>query len=370
MSRAFLTPIDLNQNELRNARLQNLASAPGSPVAGQTYFDTGLLAQYTWNGAAWVAADASKLSGTIPNTALATNPLARANHTGTQLSGTISDLAATVQAYRLNQFAAPNANVPMAGYKLTGLAAPTTTGDAATWDFVLAQAQSTAAGISSKDPVNAVSTANVATLSGAMTVDGVALTAGNRVLLTAQSTASQNGPWVVSSGAWTRPVTEGSTGELDFGAMWLCLAGTVGAGTQWRVSSPTTGTITPGTTSIAIVQFGAGNSYGAGAGLTLSGSTFAVNPVASGGIVATGAGVSVDTTVVARKFAQTLGDGSTTSFTVTHNLGTQDVMMQVRQTANPFAEVECDMAATSATTSTISFASAPATGAYRVLIVG
>ncbi|RYF52426.1 MAG: hypothetical protein EOO38_00005 [Cytophagaceae bacterium] len=60
-------------------------------------------------------------------------------------------------------------------------------------------------GISWKQPVLAAAAANVTSLSGTTTIDGVNVTAGSRVLLMGQTDATQNGLWVVQSGAWTRP---------------------------------------------------------------------------------------------------------------------------------------------------------------------
>ena len=351
MARSFLTSINLNQQQLQNAAIQPLGTAPASPVLGQTYYDSAT-ANYllVYNGTAWV------------------NGLARANHTGTQLAATISNLATTVQAYALSSFAAPTANLPMGGFTLTGLATPTASGQAAEYSWVIGQVQSAAAGIASKPPVACVATGNI-TLSGLQAIDGYTTVAGDRVLVIGQTTASQNGVYNAASGAWARTTIDGSApGEIETGAMWLATQGTANAGTQWRVS--TTGTITVGTTSVSIVQFGAGTSYSAGNGIALTGSVFSVNPVASGGILVASGGVSVDATVVVKKYSTTIGDGSSTSYTVTHNLGTTDVHMQVRSTANPYAVVECDMQSTSTTACTILFATAPATGAYRVVVFG
>lgn len=54
MAKKFLVPIDLNQLELQNVRLQNLASAPASPVIGQVYFNTTTNKAMCWDGTDWI----------------------------------------------------------------------------------------------------------------------------------------------------------------------------------------------------------------------------------------------------------------------------------------------------------------------------
>jgi len=59
MARLFVTGINLNKNELQNARVHNLSSAPSSPVAGQIYFNTTANVLYFYNGAEWIPASGS-----------------------------------------------------------------------------------------------------------------------------------------------------------------------------------------------------------------------------------------------------------------------------------------------------------------------
>jgi len=358
-----LVNIDLNKNELQNARIQNLASAPGSPVVGQIYHDTVNAATYIWNGTAWRPVDAAKLTdGTIANSALATNPLARANHTGTQTASTISDFDTQVRTSRLDQMAAPTAAVSANSQRITNVATPTAGTDAANKAYV----DDTVAGLSWKNEVRVASTGN-GTLASAFangsTVDGVALVTGDRILLKDQSTATENGIYTVnSSGAPTRATDADSANEIN-GAAVFVTNGTANQGTRWVCN--TAGTITLGSTSLTFVQFAGGATYTAGNGLTLAANDFAVG--AGTGISVAADAVSIDTAVVVRKYSATIGDGSTTAIVVTHNLGTKDIQVKLRQVSDD-AFVVADVVATSVNTCTITFAVAPAASAIRVTV--
>lgn len=266
--------------------------------------------------------------------------------------------------------------VNKAGDTLTGaliLAAdPVTALGAATKQYVDNAIQSTSAGISAKQSVVAVSTSNISTLSGTLTVDGQSITAGQRILLTGQTTASQNGPWIVASGAWSRPTTDANN-ELETGSLWFVERGTVNGATQWWLNSPTAGTtITPGTTAIGIVQFAAAQIYTASGtgGLQLAGNAFSVLTPAGGGIVADATGTHIDTSVVVRKYVNTtVGNGSSTSITLTHNLGTQAINCSLINNSTLDIEDVCFNAAT-ANTVILTFGAAPASNAYTVVVMG
>ena len=111
--------------------------------------------------------------------------------------------------------------------------------------------------VPSLTPAAAVATTNQASLSGLLTIDGYTLVAGDLVLLTAQSTASQNGLWVAASGAWTRP-TEMASGGVIKARTCAVINGTTNAKTQWLLQ--TNSTITIDTTSQTWVQISGGGS--------------------------------------------------------------------------------------------------------------
>lgn len=327
MAKKFLVSIDLAKNEIRNAVAQVLASAPSSPVPGEFYYDSTTGSIQWRNATIWV------------------NPLDRARHTGTQTASTISDFDTQVRTSRLDQMAVPTAAVSMNNQRITSVATPTSASDAATKGYV----DSAVNGTDWKQSVRAATTANI-TLSGTQTVDGVALVAGDRVLVKDQSTGSQNGIYVVAAGAWSRSTDADENAEVTAGLSVMVTEGTVNADSQWRLT--TNDSIVVGTTALVFAQIGAGSSYTQGTGISISGNV-----------------IAIDTAVVTRKVSANIGDGSATSIAVTHSLGTLDVQVQIYEIATGDT-VECDVKRNTTNQVTLGFASAPASNSLRVVVQG
>jgi phage-related tail fiber protein len=100
-----------------------------------------------------------------------------------------------------------------------------------------------------KASVLAATTANLAALSGLLTIDGVVLTAGDRVLVKDQTTASQNGIYLAAAGAWTRATDADLSAEVTPGLLLAVEQGTANADTIWQLTS--NGPIVLGTTALA-----------------------------------------------------------------------------------------------------------------------
>src|SRR4029450_4810059 len=126
-----------------------------------------------------------------------------------------------------------------------------------------------------------------------------------------------------------------------------------------------TDSITLGTTSLTFTQFSAGVTYTAGNGLQLSAGAFSV--VADTGIAVSGSGVAIDPAVVVRKYTTAVGNGSATDITVTHNLGTKDVHVQVRDSTT-WQGVFGDRGAPTTNSVALHFSAAPASNAYRAIV--
>lgn len=299
MAKPFLVSIDLNKNEILNGRFQNLATAPSSPAIGQFYGNTSDGNPYYWNGTAWkdlsgsivaqltgdVTTDGtsnvttigankvlnSHLAGSISLSKLATDPLARANHTGTQTASTISDFDTQVRASRLDQMAAPTSALNLNSQRITSLATPTADNDAVTKAYV----DATKTGLDFKDSVRVATTANI-TLSGTQTIDAIAVVAGDRVLVKDQATGSQNGIYVVAAGAWARSDDTSTSAEVTPGMYCYVEAGTANGTSSFVLSTPSP--ITLGTTSLTFTKFSGAGQLTAGTGITISGNQVGLNP--------------------------------------------------------------------------------------------
>jgi len=138
--------------------------------------------------------------------------------------------------------------------------------------YVDSQVQASAQGLDVKQSVRVATTGNI-TLSGTQTIDGVSLSAGDRVLVKNQTTGSENGLYVVvDGGSWTRAEDADSDSEVTAGLFTFVTEGTSYADTGWVIS--TNDDITVGTTAITFTQFSGAGVISAGDGLVQNGTVF------------------------------------------------------------------------------------------------
>jgi fibronectin-binding autotransporter adhesin len=182
---------------------------------------------------------------------------------------TSSIVGATVTVTSAGAISLAGTEINANSTKLVNLATPTNTNDAANKGYV----DSVAEGLNVKASVVAATTANIA-LTGAQTIDGVSIVAGDRVLVKNQTDPAENGIYVAAAGAWARSADMNTWAEVP-GAFTFVSTGTTYADTGWVCTSDAGGTID--VTAINWTQFSGAGQYQAGAGLDLTGTVFSVN---------------------------------------------------------------------------------------------
>lgn len=404
----------------------NLAHVLTSATSSQT------LTNKTISGAANTLSNIalSSLSSLATNRALQSDGsgvISASSVTSTQL-GYLSDVTSAIQAQLDGKLSLSGGTMTGAinfgGFTGTNLGAPSSANDAATKTYVDTLVSNQLAGITWKAVVRAATTASI-TLSGEQTIDGVAVLTGNRVLVKNQSTQSENGVYIVDSGSWSRATDFDAVSPLDEinGAVVPVLSGTVNANTAWQETATV---VTVGSSNIVFTNFPLGTVYTGGNGITVTGSSIAVNhdgdglqfngvqlsleldgstlsksssglKVASGGITNTeinaSAGIdaskigtgSVSNTefgyldgvtsaiqtqlnskVTSAATDWVTGDGTTKAFT--HSLGTKDIWVTVRDKSDDQLIFVDTITATSTSVVTLTSSEAPGASGWRVIV--
>lgn len=227
----------------------------------------------------------------------------------------ISDFDTQVRTNRLDQMAAPTADVSFNSRKITSLADPVSNQDAATKAYVDTVAQgihshtscrvATAAALPSctySNGTNGIGATLTATANGALTVDGVTVAVDDRVLVKNQASTFQNGVYVVTAtgsagAAFILTRSTDMNQDVEFpGSFEFVEEGTANADNGYVCT--TNMPITIGTTGIDWTQFSGAGQITAGTGLTKSGNTIDVATASASRIVVNADSIDLATTGV------------------------------------------------------------------------
>ena len=472
MARQFLTPIDLNKLELQNARIQNLTSDPGSPVAGQIYYNSvdSQLKYYNGSASAWqvIGQSIEQLEDAVAEllaagTAISLDyddeagTLTIANTGVTSILGTASEVEVSASAGAVTISLPSTINADTTGNAATATTLETARtislggdlsgsasfngstdititatvtensvalGTDTTGDYVAGATAGTGIDVSGSGGegstltitntgvVSLTGTENEVTVSasagavtiglpddvtigGSLVVTGDLTVSGSTTYLNTATLEVEDNKVVLNSGATGTPTIDAGI-EVERGdfpnaelfwdeseGKWTSNNGSASYALSLEGHTHSSSDITDFQEAVEdVVGAMATDSgtvdftytdNGAGAG-TLSASVILA---ASASYLSTTSGLAVDKSALetvllsdgfTRKVSANL-TGVATSYAITHNLGTRDVTVNVYDNAT-YDTVETDVVRTDANIVTISFAIAPTSNAYRVVIVG
>jgi hypothetical protein len=410
----FLNNLDLNGNELRNVKLQNLATAPATSAAsGGIYFDTvtntvkyysggawvtvantGTLAQFAATTSAQLAALISDETGTgalvFANTPTFVSPIlgtptsaTLTNATGLPIGTGVSGLGTGVATF----LATPSsANLASAVTDETGTGvlvfgtSPAITTSITTGSTTFALVNTTATTVNF---AGAATTLSIGAATGTTTINNDAVVQGNLTVngttTTVNSTVVTVDDILIELGSVASPTNTTAEGG------GLSLLGTTNKTITWGVantawtSSENFNIVTGktykinGTDVLSSTTLGSGvtgsslTSVGTITSGVWNGTTIAI---ANGGTGASTAAIAKTNLGFTTKYAADIGDGTATSITVTHGLASSDVQVYIYEKAAPYGQVFADVAHTSSSVVTLSFAVAPTSAQYRVVVIG
>lgn len=374
MAKKFLVDVDLNQLELQNAVIQNLASDPSTGVKGQIYFNTASNKYRFYDGSAWKPISEGAGSVTSVGVSNATDGGLSVSGSPITSSGTISvghsnvlSSAQTTQALypikwdKNGHITGAGTAVDMSTY--AKLASPAFTGTPT--------APTAAAGTNTTQiATTAFVQSAITALPEPMIFKGSLGTGGTITTLPTASSANEGWTYkVITAGTYAGQTAKVGDTFISDGSTWVLIpsgdepSGTV---TSVGVQNATNGGLTVSgspVTSSGTITVGHSNT------LSSAQTTQAVYPIKydiNGHI--TGAGSAV---TILKKYSTTItGNGTATTFTVTHSLGSRDVIIQVYDNST-YEEVIVDITRTSTSTATIGFAKAPtSSNSYRVVCIG
>lgn len=370
MSKKFLSNIDLAKNELQNAVVQPLASAPSSPNEGQIYYNTTDDTVYVYADGNWLDLGVQGGGSGVVETIVAGNNIDvdstdPANPIVAVETLTVSDISdLTASATELNYTDGVTSSIQTQIDTKAPLASPALTGNPT------APTQS-AADNSTKIATTAYTDGAIATaVTGLLEFKGSTDASSNPNY----PAASKGDAYVVSVAG---KVGGASGKSVDVGDMYIATADNAGGteasvGTSWTVLEHNLVGALLGSNNLsdvanAATAFGNIKQNATTSATGVSELATAAEAEARTDTVRAVTPVSLANFPVKKIF--TIGDNSSTQIDVTHSLGTKEVITQVRQ-ASDDAVVECDITNFSTSVTRLNFAVAPATNAIKVVVLG